>query len=286
MLRRTGLIAALLAAGLLAPALTGTAFHNPGIPTLDALTLNGQSWVAWKVTVAQAAKVSWEVEADLGNVELASIGLYALKGDGSPNGAFVFSTWGSNSQETHVELPVVGVLADQRAGSATGHMGAASTYDKLDPGSYYFVAVASAAGGPLTTVKFALYGAAGVAVAGRSTGSGAFAYQNQDFHGGANVFVNVPPGLRATAMVDDSITQRANGRMFALFQSLGGAIYNSRLTLMDYTDPSGTNNAGSFIYFVQGGRNGDYKFHVQANADARVIVPPEVFLVGADVTLP
>lgn len=269
------------------------AFHDPGMPVLSAFAAPSAGWAAWKVTT-NGGSFGAEAWATLKGSNMASIGVYLLKGDGSPNGAAVLTSWGSGQVESHVEVPAVGQILDLRGGSLDGVEGLGVTWGGLPAGTYDLVAIVSQSDGAVTGAHWRSYAESAVLDAA-STGTNAFLLRDPDFHGTLNVYENAgvsqPAGLpfgfgvRAKAIVDGSATTHAGHRLFALFESLGGNPVLSRLTKMDYTGPDG-NHAGSTAYFIQGGAQGDYTFHVAQNADTSGIFAPVIWATGADVALP
>lgn len=267
---------------MVAPALP--AFHNPAEPLISTTPMAaGGGWAATTVTFSGNGLLWGEIQGDLSaGTEMYSLGVWLLNSNNQLMGAFVATGWGGGT-ELHIQtIDPVGTLIDIRGGSLAGLGGAAGGFG-LPAGTYTVVLVGAIAGGTFSNGAFNIY-ASGSTVSASTSGSDAFLHRDPDFEGLANVFLNPAATVRAKVIVDASVTQTVEGRLFGLFQALSGNVFVST-AVISYQGPS-TSGSLSSIYFMHGEPSGDYTFNIDLNVDATGLVAPAIWVMGAGVNLP
>lgn len=298
--KSVAVLAALCVLAFSLTSLSGSAFHNPGIPLVESIPIESSSYAAVRVNVpAGGGDFSVEIQGDRGaEATMSSLGVWSLNADGSPRFAFVFSAFATGSEDLlHVGVPPAGTVLHEQRGGAGGFTGVATTSRDLPAGEHLFLAVGAADSETLDG-EINFYASSGVSYT-YTTGD-AFLFREPDFNG-ANVVYKSPQGptggtLWAKAISGATAEVEVDGNLYGLFQGFSNGNPNGQGRLHMSLDGPGVDWSGSCagggfcaaLTFVHQGAPGDYTFSIDENIETwdGNGFPPVLWAMGADVQLP
>lgn len=291
---------------VLAFALPGAGFHQPGLPVLDEVPVAQDGYAAWRLFVPAGETVSFDVEAPAPTADTVATGVWLMRPDPLRlDGASMFAAIDGAAQVLHAQLAdPAGTLASLRGPGAGPTNGLGLTFEPNADGT--FLAIAILAGDAPLDGHLVLYGSAGVQVLGRTTGP-AFLFREPDFHGAVNVVAHVPftgptgvPRHTVGAKVLEATAAplTVEGNLFLMFDGIS----NSRELQMGYDTPGGATELPCLpngpvceaMAMLHGEGPGDYALRIGHNVDffdSAACQPvhcflPAVWAAGADVMLP
>jgi hypothetical protein len=290
----------LLALALGSPA---GAWHVPGIPTLDVVPFDSESYVAWRVHAPANTLFGVQVRAFEADTSFASFGLWDVDPQTLAFRGIINPAWyPEGGVALHLQLPgPVGMVASEDMGRVqAGHLLMMVDFEKFEAGESLLVAQAGFDGAVRGEIR--LIGAEGVRVLGRTTGP-AFLHHDQDFQGPAHAMARAGEPVRGTAVeakatLDASAPASASERLFAHFTA-GADLRTANVGIQEisYQGPDGGNSGRSW-YLLHGAPPGDYAFRLDLGVDYRDNTPVcrglaqttcwrmPVWVLGSDTTLP
>lgn len=293
----TVVLVALAMAAFSFASLSSTAFHDPGIPLAESISIDQPSYAAVRAVVPDGGgDISIEVQGDRGaDGTMTSSGVWSLNPDGSLRFAFVFSGFSSGAEDTlQVGVPGVGNVVEEKRGGSPGFSGVASTSTGLPAGEHLFLAIAATDASSFDG-EINVYASEGVEY--ELTTGDAFTYRPEDF-AGLNVIHKDPTGPTWFKYIQDAtVDVSVDGNLYGLFQGFSHG----------QPDPIGglemsIEGAGGFSWsgacndpvfcaaltFIHGGDAGDWTFSIDRNVEywQGEGFPPVVWAMGADVELP
>lgn len=293
-MRRAALLALPLLLAPLAP--PGQAFHDPGVPLLDARDYVGDAYASWRVRAPADARIVFEAEVQQEQPGIFSVGTWVIEAATWERVASGVVTWVTGQGDTlHLGAAALPEGVHVRAnGNLYGHTFGAYIFNAPKDGEWVLVTLVGSEQG--VHGRFRLFGGAGVEVLGSTSGPGYF-HAEADFPATLSAVARVhgPADIVVKAIEGAAAAQPVAGRLFALFQGFT----NTGELRMGYDGPDGAHDGRAF-YFLHGEPAGDYAFRIDHNVDTwddqgvcETVWRPTgcfyeapVWAVGADVAVP
>lgn len=290
------LVAALVAA--LASSVPAGAFHDTSLPLVHEATVVGAGWGAIRFHT-EGRPYFIEVHTKGKNMRLDQTALLLYKADGTRVGWIVNNTY-ATQDGTYVQTTLAdGQDQDTMTQGTSPFVGIGGSYKlNTNPATAYtgdLVAVFYGAGANVTSVAYALRGAAGTALLAEAHGQGAFIASTKDYFADVNVAA-YRGSLGARVVYRGAMTRSATRTMFSFVYPLSSLVRGyamavqtpARRVACDGADEHGlqtgqpclvegigaaAHGAGAYEYTITGGGLGGSG-------------QPEVIVGGADVEIP